>query len=209
MASPARASTYTDGMARLRHVLLAAALAAAVSACGTPPDKEMQQAQGAIDAAKAVDADRYARDEYTAARDALRKANQAVAERDYRQALNYALDSRERAEAAAKEATENRAAARRDAEKALSDASAALKDAQQHLKAAETGRAASKTIAGPRKAVVDGGNQVQKARAAFEGGDYPAVTDAAHAAAVRLRAAAHDLEGAAKAPPPRSGRRRH
>ena len=74
------------------------------AACGDPPDKEMQQAQGAIDAARAAGADQYARDEFTAAEDALKRAHEAVDQRDYRQALNNALDARERAQTAAKEA---------------------------------------------------------------------------------------------------------
>ena len=64
--------------------LLIAALSAA--ACGDPPDKEMDQAQGAIDAARAAGADRYATAEYAAANDALARARLAVTGRDYRQA---------------------------------------------------------------------------------------------------------------------------
>ena len=71
-------------------------------ACGEPPDKEMHQAQGAIDAARAAGADTYAPDEFKAAVDALARAQDAVAQRDYRLALNNALDSRERAQNAAR-----------------------------------------------------------------------------------------------------------
>src|SRR5207302_905741 len=60
--------------------LLIAALFAA--ACGDPPDKEMDQAQGAIEAARAAGADRYATTEYAAANDALTRARLAVTGRD-------------------------------------------------------------------------------------------------------------------------------
>ena len=76
------------------------------SACGDPPTREMDQAQGAIDAARAAGADRYATEEYQAAVDALKQAQEAVAQRDYRLALNHAIDSRERAQNAAKQAAE-------------------------------------------------------------------------------------------------------
>ena len=46
-----------------------------------PPNKEMDQAQGAIDAARAAGAERYAATEYTAATEALKNANDAVAGR--------------------------------------------------------------------------------------------------------------------------------
>jgi hypothetical protein len=72
----------------LRACVLALVL---LTACGTPPHKEMDQAQGAIDAARAAGADRYAADEYNAAVQSLQLANDAVDQRDYRLALNHAL----------------------------------------------------------------------------------------------------------------------
>src|SRR5713226_5821968 len=99
-------------------VIIVSMLAAA---CGEPPEKEMQQAQGAIDAARATGADQYARDEFNAAEAALKRAQDAVAQRDYRQALNDALDARERAQTAAKDTVNLKATARANAEKALAD----------------------------------------------------------------------------------------
>ena len=44
------------------------------TACGDdPPNKELQQAQQAIDAAKAEGAERYAKDEFTASQDAIKR----------------------------------------------------------------------------------------------------------------------------------------
>ena len=108
-------------MQRLRwYALLGPALLAVLSlaACGSPPDKEMHQAQGAIDAARAAGADTYAPDEFKAAVDALARAQDAVAQRDYRLALNNALDSRERAQNAAKMGADGKAAARLQAAEA-------------------------------------------------------------------------------------------
>ena len=47
-------------------------------ACATPPTREMDQAQGAIDAARAAGADRYATEQYEAAVKALQSAHEAV-----------------------------------------------------------------------------------------------------------------------------------
>ena len=55
----------------------------------------MQQARSAIAVARTTGAETYARDEFTAAQDALAQAERAVRDRDYRLALNRALDSRE------------------------------------------------------------------------------------------------------------------
>src|SRR5689334_25094584 len=113
-------------MSSLRRLFLSLAVVAAIAgaACGDPPDKEIQQAQGAIDAARAAGADQYARDEFTAALDALKRSHDAVEQRDYRQALNAALDARERAQTAAKQAVDAKATARADADKALTEAAA-------------------------------------------------------------------------------------
>src|SRR3954464_6741314 len=113
-------------MSPLRRLVLSLAVVAAIAgaACGDPPEKEMQQAQGAIDAARAAGADQYAHEEFAAAQEALKHANEAVEQRDYRPALNHALDSRERPQNAAKLAADGKAAARVDADRAISSATA-------------------------------------------------------------------------------------
>jgi uncharacterized protein DUF4398 len=192
-------------MRRLRRALVsfAVAAAAASAACAGPPDKEIQQAQGAIDAARATGADQYARDEFGAAEDALKRAHAAVDQRDYRQALNDALDARERAQIAAKDTVNKKATARVDAEKAIADADAALADSRGKLKAAETGRVVPKSIAAAGKSVDEHERRVQEARTAFDRGDYLVAIDTARGAAADLRAMARDLETA-----PTTGTRR-
>ena len=74
-------------MPRLAVSCLFACVAAAAAGCADPPSKELHQAQGAIDAARAAGADSYATDEFTAAVEALARAEAAVGQRDYRLAL--------------------------------------------------------------------------------------------------------------------------
>jgi flagellar hook-basal body complex protein FliE len=183
----------------LRCRLLSAVIVAAVTAaaCGDPPDKEIQQAQGAIDAAKAAGADLYARDELAAAEKALKDASAAVNDRDYRLALNNALDAREHAQTAAKQAADGKAAARSDAERVLRDAEIALAEARARLKTAETVRVPPRTLNDARRLIADGDSTVQKARAAFNQADYNAVGDIIAGTTTRLLATARDLETAA------------
>jgi uncharacterized protein DUF4398 len=184
-----------------RRLLLSVAVAAALvgAACAEPPDKEIQQAQGAIDTARAAGADLYATGEFTAAQEALKRANEAVAQRDYRLALNHALDARERAQNAAKEAADRKTTARSGAERALLDAMTALNDAHTKLRAAETARAPAKTLAAGRRVITDAEDTVQKARAAFDRGDFPAAKETTAGITERLKAAAHDLDSATPA----------
>ena len=185
-------------MSPRRRVLLCLALILATTsgACGNPPDKEMQQAQAAVDAARAAGADRFARDEFAAAEDALKRSHDAVAQRDDRQALNTALDARERAQAATKEATDRKTAARAEAEHALTDADAALHEARARLRTAETARVPAKTLTVTRKSIADGETAMQEAHATFDRGDYLTAIDGSRAAASKLRATSHDLDSA-------------
>jgi Domain of unknown function (DUF4398) len=184
-------------MSSTRRLLLTLAVLATMAgpACGgDPPDKEMQQAQTAIDAARVGGADLYARDEFTAAQDALKRAQDAVVQRDYRLALNNALDAREQAQAAAKTTVERKATARTDAERALAAATASLNDARAKLKAAETARASTRALSVSRRTITDGDTAVQKARTVFAQGAYLDAVSTATAATAALKAAAHDLE---------------
>jgi len=101
--------------------------------CAEPPHKEMDQAQGAIDAARAAGAEQYAAAEFTAATKALAQSNEAVTVRDYRLALNYALESREQAQNAARTAADTRAKLRGDVERSIAEAKSLIAQARARM----------------------------------------------------------------------------
>jgi hypothetical protein len=156
----------------------------------------MQQAQSAIETARGAGAERYATDEFAAAEDALKRASEAVTQRDYRLALNNALDARERAQNASKEAADRKGEMKKSTSKAIDEAGAALGNAQTELKAAEAAHVAPRMLAASRKAIADSEASVQKARTALGQDDFITATDAAHVATARLHAALHDLDAA-------------
>jgi hypothetical protein len=153
---------------------------------GEPPEKEMQQAQGALDAARAAGADKYATEEFNAAQAALANARAAVSQRDYRLALDRALDSRERAQNAAQQAADGKATARTDADRALTAAQAELDAAEAKLKAAEAAKHAARVLVEPRRTINTAREAVQEARATFERGDYLEAAAKAKAATAAL-----------------------
>jgi len=174
-------------------------------ACGDPPTKELQQAQRAIDAARASGADRYAREEFAAAEASLKSANDAVEQRDYRLALNRALDAEARARSAASDADASKLAARSDADRTLKAAAAALATAQAKLQAAAAARARPRVTGKARRTIAAGDRSLQEARTAFAAGDYLKARDIAQAATTHLAEATRDLESSI----PASARRRH
>lgn len=162
----------------------------------------MNQAQGAIDAARAAGADRFAAAEFTAATDALTRSEEAVAAGDYRQALSHAIDSRERANNAAKQAVEGRANARGQAERAVSEVATLLQQAQAQLK----NLPASRPLRQPRATVAGVEKMLQEARSALAAEDYPAVHAAVDGAAAQLQAALKQIEAVVASPAPRRKR---
>lgn len=162
--------------------LLAWLFVALVSAaCAEPPNKEMDQAQGAIDAARAAGADRYATAELEAATASLSGATVAVSQRDYRLALNHALESREHAQNAARSAAETRARLRGELERSLAELTALLAGARVRLEAATRNRASARTVTAATEALAAAEVRLQEAGKALGLDDYgtagPALQD--------------------------------
>jgi hypothetical protein len=176
-------------------VLLIFCVVLCSSACGEPPNREMDQAQGAIDAARAAGANRYATEEYDAAVTALKQAQEAVAQRDYRLALNHALDSRERAQNAAKEAANQQGTQRSSAERKLGEVTAMLAQANQRLKTAEAARVPRRSLDAPRVAIASADTSLQKAGTEINEGDYQASQKQLSDTGTQLRAVIAELEG--------------
>jgi hypothetical protein len=190
--------------ARLAAVWL---IVLSVAACGDPPDKELHQAQGAIDAARAAGAEQYAPDEFKAATDALTRAEAAVGDRDYRLALNNALDSRERAQNAAKMAADQKAATRSAAEHMLAEVASAIAVSSSRLQAAETAKLA-KTATDPlRQAIAAARQATDDAGKALASQDYLAAKARLEGAAATLSSALQRLPAGEKPQPPRAPRR--
>jgi hypothetical protein len=179
--------------------VFAIALLCALSVgCATPPTREMDQAQGSIDAARAAGADRYATEQYQAAVKALQNAESAVGQRDYRLALNYALDSRDRAQGAAKEAASQQAIQRSAAERRLGEVTASLDLAQRQFKAAEGARVPRRSLAAARAAIADAEASLQKAGTSVQEGNYDASQQQLAESAKNLQSAMAEIETAMK-----------
>src|SRR5205823_5583629 len=141
--------------AAVRRLLITVLLFAAAG-CSEPPQKEIDQAQAAVDLARTGGADTYAAEEYAAAVAGLQKAHASVDERDYRQALSYAIDARQRAQNALRLAGEGKTNAQRAADAAVRDVSKQVDQLQARLQAAEKARVPTKELRGPRAAIADG-----------------------------------------------------
>lgn len=190
-------------MRRVVGVILAVLLCAA---CSEPPQKEIDQAQGALDAARAAGAEQYASAEYAAAAAALQEAHAAVADNDYRLALSRALDASQRAQEAARDAADGKAHARSAAESAIAEASAAVQQLATKIEEAGTARGATAAVDAAKKALAGGQGTLQEARSQLKTGRYIEAEETVKGLADRMTGALADLDDALKARPQRRRR---
>lgn len=198
---------YTANQMRALPAVLLPLLVSAL-ACSAPPQKEIDRAQGGLDAARAAGAELYASETFASASAALQQAHDAVAQRDYRLALTRALDANDRAQEAARGAADGKARARSEAEGAINQADAALRRLQSAMTDVSS-RVAPKAAGEAKRAQRDAEAALQKARAALSVGDYFAARDTVKGLDTRIAAQIQSLQSAVSARPARpAGRRR-
>jgi hypothetical protein len=160
----------------MRRLVCAVALAIAVVACSEPPTKERDQAQGALETARAAGAATYAAAELRTAEAALAGYDAAVSQRDYRLALSLAIDARESAYAAARRATDEKSRSRTEAEQLIASVEKGVTAIEQRLNAKSgprPGRQLATRMAATLKTATPA---LQKARSRLAAEDYRGVT---------------------------------
>jgi hypothetical protein len=182
---------------------IAVLLALLLSGCSEPPQKELDQAQAAIDSAKTAGADTYAADEYNAALTALQKSHAAVDQRDYREALNYAIDARQRATGAAKQAGIAKGHTQAAAEKLVTECSTRVSQLDTDIKVAEGARVAPRDLRSARTTLADAQKALQETRIAMETGKYAEVASALTEVRRKLDAAIAAVDALRQRPPRR------
>jgi len=183
-----------------RFVIL---LALVLSGCSEPPQKEIDQAQAAIDAAKTAGADTYAADEYNAAVTALQKSHASVDQRDYREALNYAIDARQRATEAAKQAGIAKGHTKAAAEKLVTDCSTRISQLDTNIRVAEGAHVGPRDLRSARATLADAQNALQETRVAMEAGKYAEVLSSLTEVRRKLDAAMTAVDALRQRPPKR------
>ena len=163
----------------------------------------MDQAQGAIDAAQAAGADRYATSEYSAATEALRSANTAVAASDHRLALSYALESREHAQNAARNAADAKARVRVEVDHASTKLAALLAEGRTLLDTATRGGASRVQLEQTASDLAAAETRLQEAGEAVERGDYLGASVAFEGARAQIQDAMTRVRDALRVPPSR------
>ena len=168
------------------HALAVTLCAAWLGACSAPPQKERDQAEGAVTAAKAADAAVYAQTELQSAVTSLVEYDRAVAQGDYRLALSHAISARDAAYLAARVAGERKAAARSEAERLIVDFEGQVMVARSRLGGSPP--ALSPPVAKRTRTTVNTApKRLQEARSLLEKQDYKGVVALLQATVQTLR----------------------
>ena len=120
--------------------------------------------------------------------------------RDYRLALNYALESREQAQNAARGAADAKARVRAEVERGITEITALIAQARVRLMAAERARVARRLLQQPRADLAAADAALQKAGEAVGAEDYLAARESLDGVKERVNAALvaiNDDDGAA------------
>ena len=188
----------------MRRLLIVGGLILGAAACSGPPQKEIDQAQTALDSARAAGADRYAASEYTEAAASLQKAHDAVTQRDYRQALNYAIDSRQRAQEALRLAPEGKTRARDAAVKDYDRTATRANELQSRLRSLDAARVPARDLQPARSMLAEARQALQEASTAITAGNFEAVSKSL----TEVRRKLDDAVAAIEKIPPRTVRKK-
>jgi len=178
------------------------------AACSGPPQKEIDRAQGALDAARAAGAEQYATEPFTAATTALKQAHEAVDQRDYRLALSRALDASERAQDAARQSADGKARARTVSEQAVNATASALQQLEGKIKSAAAARLPPHDLSAATRVAKDAAGALQKARADLRAGNYLEASASLKAPQEQITAETRRLEDLIAGRAPRPPRRK-
>lgn len=184
-----------------------ALLLLAATGCSEPPQKEIDGAQAAVDLARTAGADIYAAEEFTAAAAGVQKARAAVDQRDYRQALSHAIDSRQRAQNATRQAADGKAKAKRATDATMTAVSTELSQLEARIETAQTARVPAQELRAPRAVLADARKGLQEAGTEIGAENYATAGAILTEVRKKLDAAIKDVENIPR-PPPRTPRRR-
>lgn len=188
--------------------LLIGLLLITIAGCSEPPQKEIDQAQSAVDAARAAGADKYAAEEYSGAAATLQKARDSVEQRDYRQALSYALDARQRALEASHLVPEARTRAKTSAEAAFKATSEQAGRLENAIRSAEEQKVPARELRAPRQTLSAARSALQEARILLDRGNYAEAAASLSPVREKLELATKAVASIPPRPKPGKGRKR-
>ena len=163
--------------------------------CAKAPEKELQEASAAIEAARTAEADIYEPDLFAEAQSNLTEAETLSVAKKFKEAKDLALSAKTKADSAAALASTSKEAKRAEAEALIGNAQKMLEDLNKVIKEAEKKVAKAKMapIKTSAKAAED---LLTQAKKTHEGGDFKNAYDQAQMAMRKISDAQNELTAA-------------
>ena len=161
-------------------------LVMAVASCGSPPEVELTAAQEALDAAKRAEADVYAADAYSRARNTLSDARSKSEAGNYDEAKNQAVAAKDQADQARSLGEQNKARIRDEAQAIVNRISGALADAKASVGNAPRGKGADDDLDQLRQDLSSADASLNSARSSLGSGKANDALSQAKAAEAKL-----------------------
>jgi len=181
-----------------------ALLAVMILSCAKAPEKELQEASAAIEAARTAEADLYVPDLFAEAQSNLTEAETLSVAKQYKQAKELALSAKMKADSAAVLAAKNKEEKRTEAEALLANAQKMLDELNKSINAEKKIAKAKMTpIKNNAKAAEDLLAQTKKS---YEGGEFKNAYDQAQMVLRKVSDTQNELAAlkAPKAPAPKA-----
>jgi hypothetical protein len=194
-------------MRSLKFLVITLGLALTVTACGAPPQADLDAAKAAVDAAVTAGAGEYAAasmkavEDAQAALDAELKAQEGNWLKSYTKAKELATAVKTAGEKASADAAAGKETAKNEATTAIADAKTLLTDAQALLDKAPKGKGTAADIEAMKADLVTAGTNITDAEAALAAGtflDAKAKAEAAKTAAGGVKTAVETAMAAKK-----------
>ena len=143
-----------------------------VMSCSKPPTQDIKAAKTAIEDARIAEADKYAADDFQAAKDALADAEAKIESKDYKGAKEAALLAKQKAELSKSAVEANKIKVRTATEALFNEAKMAVDTAKRSIDEAMVAKVSKEDLAQPNADVVSLDSLVTKIQNAVNAGDF-------------------------------------
>lgn len=189
---------------KLTTGLIALSLMVLLASCAKEPSEQINAAKAALDSTKALEADRYVPEEYTALQDSLNAALAMVEEQNSKFALTRNYDEVQKAledVVTMSNQTRQNAVIRKDetrteVQQTLAEVKAALEESKDLIAAAPKGKEGRAALAEIQNELTVVESSMNEVTVLINNGDYLTARDKANAGLAKVQSLNEELKGA-------------
>jgi len=189
---------------KLTTGLIALSLMVLLAGCAKEPSEQINAAKAALDSAKALEADRYVPEEYTALQDSLNAALAMVEEQNSKFALTRNFDKAQKnledvitmSDQTRQNAVTRKDETRMEVQQTLAEVKAALQESKELIAEAPKGKEGKAALAEIQNELTVVESSMNEVTVLINNGDYLTARDKANAGLAKVQSLNEELKGA-------------